>query len=38
VASAAAPFLVGTLADTHGFGAALLVCSGAFLVAAVLRI
>lgn len=35
LASAAAPYLVGTLADTHGFGAALLVCSAAFVVAAV---
>ena len=35
LASAAAPYLVGTLADTHGFGAALLVCSAAFLAAAV---
>jgi MFS family permease len=35
LASAAAPFLVGSLADTHGFGAALLVCSAAFIVAAV---
>jgi MFS family permease len=33
--SAAAPYLVGTLADTRGFGAALLVCSAAFLAAAV---
>jgi MFS family permease len=32
--SAAAPYLVGSLADTHGFGAALLVCSAAFLAAA----
>jgi MFS family permease len=32
--SAAAPYLVGTLADTHGFGAALLVCSAAFVAAA----
>ena len=31
---AAAPYLVGTLADTHGFGAALLVCSAAFVAAA----
>jgi MFS family permease len=38
VASAAAPYLVGTLADTHGFGAALLVCSAAFIAAAVLWI
>jgi MFS family permease len=35
VASAAAPYLVGTLADTHGFGAALLVCSAAFAIAAI---
>ena len=35
LASAAAPYLVGTLADTHGFGAALLVCSAAFVLAAV---
>ena len=36
--SAAAPFLVGSLADTHGFGAALLVCSAAFVAAAILWI
>jgi MFS family permease len=35
LASAGAPYLVGSLADTHGFGAALLVCSSAFLLAAV---
>jgi MFS family permease len=35
LASAAAPYLVGTLADTHGFGAALLVCSAALVAAAV---
>lgn len=35
LASAAAPYLVGTLADTRGFGAALLVCSAAFVLAAV---
>jgi MFS family permease len=35
LASAAAPYLVGSLADTRGFGAALLVCSAAFVVAAV---
>jgi MFS family permease len=35
LASAAAPYLVGTLADTHGFGTALLVCSAAFVAAAV---
>ena len=38
LASAAAPYLVGTLADTRGFGAALLVCSAAFVAAAVLWI
>ncbi len=38
LASAAAPYLVGSLADTHGFGAALLVCSAAFVAAAVLWI
>ena len=35
LASAAAPYLVGTLADTRGFGPALLVCSAAFTLAAV---
>lgn len=35
LASAAAPYLVGSLADTHGFGTALLVCSAAFVAAAV---
>jgi MFS family permease len=35
LASAAAPYLVGTLADSHGFGAALLVCSAAFVAAAI---
>ena len=35
LASAAAPYLVGSLADTRGFGAALLVCSAAFVLAAV---
>jgi MFS family permease len=35
LASAAAPYLVGSLADTRGFGTALLVCSAAFLAAAV---
>ncbi len=35
LASAAAPYLVGSLADTHGFGAALLVCSAAFVAAAI---
>ena len=38
LASAAAPYLVGSLADSHGFGAALLVCSAAFVLAAVLWI
>jgi MFS family permease len=38
LASAAAPYLVGSLADAHGFGPALLVCSAAFLLAAVLWI
>jgi MFS family permease len=38
LASAAAPYLVGSLADTQGFGTALLVCSGAFAVAALLWI
>ena len=35
LASAAAPVYVGSLADTYGFGAALLVCSAAFVAAAV---
>jgi MFS family permease len=35
IASAAAPFAVGTLAQTHGFGPALSICSAAFLMAAV---
>jgi MFS family permease len=35
LASAAAPFAVGSLAQTHGFGAALSICSAAFLLAAV---
>ena len=35
LASAAAPYLVGTLADTRGFGTALLVCSAAFVAAAI---
>jgi MFS family permease len=35
IASAAAPFAVGTLAQTHGFGAALSICSAAFVAAAV---
>jgi MFS family permease len=34
VASAASPFLVGSLAQTHGFGAALLTTAVAFLLAA----
>ena len=34
VASAIAPFAVGTLAQTHGFGLALSICSAAFLLAA----
>jgi MFS family permease len=34
LASAFAPFTVGTLAQTHGFGAALSLSSGAFLLAA----
>jgi MFS family permease len=34
IASAAAPFAVGTLAQTHGFGTALSICSAAFLFAA----
>jgi MFS family permease len=38
LASAAAPYLVGTLADTRGFGQALLVCSAAFVLAAILWI
>ncbi len=36
IASAAAPFAVGSLADRHGFGAAFLVSAAAFLVAAFL--
>ena len=35
LASAAAPFAVGTLAQTHGFGTALSICSAAFVLAAV---
>ena len=35
LASAAAPYLVGSLADTRGFGPAMLVSSAAFVVAAV---
>jgi MFS family permease len=38
LASAAAPFMVGTLADTRGFGTALLMCSVAFVLAAVVWI
>jgi len=38
LASAAAPFLVGSLADTHGYGTALLVCSAAFVAAAIMWI
>ena len=34
VASAVAPFAVGSLAQTHGFSAALSICSVAFLLAA----
>ena len=34
IASAAAPFTVGSLAQTRGFGAALSICSAAFLLAA----
>ena len=33
--SAGAPYLVGSLADAHGFGAALLVCSASLVLAAV---
>jgi MFS family permease len=35
LASAAAPFLVGSLAQTRGFGPALLLCAAAFVLAAV---
>jgi MFS family permease len=35
LASALAPFTVGTLAQTHGFGTALSLSSGAFVLAAV---
>lgn len=35
LASAAAPFLVGSLAETRGFGSALLICSAAFVLAAI---
>ena len=34
VASAAAPWIVGGLSDTHGFGAALSITAGAYLLAA----
>jgi MFS family permease len=33
--SAGAPYLVGSLADAHGFGAALLICSASLVLAAV---
>lgn len=36
LASAAAPFTVGSLTQTHGFGAAFTLCGAAFLVAAIL--
>ena len=36
IVSALAPFTVGTLAQTHGFGAALSISSAAFLLAAVI--
>ena len=36
--SAFAPYLVGSLADTHGFGAALLVCAFSFVLAAIVWI
>ena len=35
IASAAAPYAVGSLAQTHGFGPALTMCSAAFVLAAV---
>ena len=35
LASAVAPYLVGSLAEQRGFGSALLVCSASFLLAAV---
>jgi MFS family permease len=35
LASAAAPYLVGSLADTNGFGPALLICAAAFVLAAI---
>ena len=38
IVSAAAPFTVGALAQTHGFGAALSISSLAFLLAALLWI
>ncbi len=38
IASAVAPFAVGSLATTHGFGLALAVASSAFLIAALLFI
>jgi methylthioribose-1-phosphate isomerase len=38
IASAVAPFVVGSLAATHGFGTALSVAASAFLVAAALWI
>jgi MFS family permease len=36
IASAVAPFAVGSLADKHGFGLAFVIASAAFLLAAVL--
>ena len=36
VASAVAPFMVGSLADRHGFGSAFLVSAAAFIIAALL--
>ena len=38
LASAGGPYLVGSLADAHGFGPALLVCAAAFVAAAALWI
>jgi hypothetical protein len=35
LASAAAPYMVGSLAEQRGFGTALLICSAAFMLAAV---
>ncbi len=35
IASAAAPYAVGSLAQTHGFGPALRMCSAAFVLAAI---